>query len=316
MKFRIGKSEFSGLDSKTAMYAALGASLAGARVLLTTDDAGFVPAASRVTGGVAVAKPEPAEHFASLYAAFETSEREDRVVTLERETAMAGSAEQGELPKYRKQPERFALPCERETMCAGCPYRGVFYAASKLWLRTIGDGGCTLLGQKKPFQTLDAAWGRGTAAAALAGFVAARPEARHDTIAVMGAGDLDEASLRLLAKTGGTVAAVGDNDVSKLCTDCGAALTELDAYDVNGIEAVLRKALDSEGVSVIMCRGTCGKSGEKRYRIDQNRCRRCGACSRLGCPAISGRSPEIDPAECVGCGMCLAVCKCSAVVEA
>lgn len=50
MKFRIGKSEFSGLDSKTAMYAALGASLAGARVLLTTDDAGFVPAASRVTG--------------------------------------------------------------------------------------------------------------------------------------------------------------------------------------------------------------------------------------------------------------------------
>lgn len=83
------------------------------------------------------------------------------MVTLERETAMAGSAEQGELPKYRKQPERFALPCERETMCAGCPYRGVFYAASKLWLRTIGDGGCTLLGQKKPFQTLDAAWGRG-----------------------------------------------------------------------------------------------------------------------------------------------------------
>lgn len=316
MELRIGKTEFSGLDARTAMYAALGASLAGARALLTAADAGFEPAVSRVTGGVVVVKPEPAEHFASLDAAFEASEREDRVVTLGPETAMAGPAEQGELPKYRKQPERFTLPCERETMCAGCPYRGVFYAASKLWLRTIGDGGCTLLGQKKPFQALDAAWGRGTAASALAGFIAARPQARHDTIAVMGAGDLDEGALRLLAATGGVLVTVGDCDISALCAGCGIEAAQPDAYDVNGIEAALRAALASEGAAVIMCKGACGETGGKRYRIDQNRCRRCGACTRLGCPAISGRSPAIDPAECVGCGMCAAVCRCSAVVEA
>ena len=68
-----------------------------------------------------------------------------------------------EARKYRKQPERFAAECTREEMCPGCPYRGVYYAAAKLWLRTIGDGGCSLLGGKRPFLALDAAWqdGRG-----------------------------------------------------------------------------------------------------------------------------------------------------------
>ena len=34
-----------------------------------------------------------------------------------------------------------------------------------------------------------------------------------------------------------------------------------------------------------------------------------GGSGKLGCPAISGRSPVIDPAKCAGCGMCAAVCK-------
>ena len=46
-----------------------------------------------------------------------------------------------------------------------------------------------------------------------------------------------------------------------------------------------------------------------------NRCRPCGACPKLGCPAISGRSPVIDAEKCVGCGMCASVCKCSAIRE-
>ena len=46
-----------------------------------------------------------------------------------------------------------------------------------------------------------------------------------------------------------------------------------------------------------------------------HRCRRCGACGRLGCPAISGRNPVIDAAKCAGCGMCASVCKCSAIRE-
>ena len=79
----------------------------------------------------------------------------------------AAGADSPEAGRYHKQPERFVQESAREEMCPGCPYRGVYYAAAKLWLRTIGDGGCSLLGGKRPFLALDAAWGRGTAAAAL-----------------------------------------------------------------------------------------------------------------------------------------------------
>ena len=228
-----------------------------------------------------------------------------------------------EARKYRKQPERFAAECTREEMCPGCPYRGVYYAAAKLWLRTIGDGGCSLLGGKRPFLALDAAWGRGTAAAALAGFTAALPESARDTAAVTAACDLSEGGLRLLAGTGGTLIIVdekkGGVDPAELCRRCGIEPAELAANDINGLEAELRAAPGAEGARVIIVRGECAllnRGGAVRtYETDANRCRRCGACSKLGCPAISGRSPVIDAEKCVGCGMCASVCKCSAIRE-
>ena len=192
----------------TALHAALGASLAGARALAVLAEPAQLPESS-VAGGVAVLMPGAGEAYASLRAAFAASEAGDRPVALDPERDYAAQAETPEPRKYRKEPERFVLGSSREEMCAGCPYRGAYYAASKLWLRTIGDGGCSLLGAKRPFLALDAAWGRGTAAAALAGFTAALPESRRDTAAVMGAEDAEADSLRLLARTGGTLVLVG-----------------------------------------------------------------------------------------------------------
>lgn len=307
-------------DAGTAVYAALGASLAGARALVALGAAAKLPV-SRVTGGVAVLMPGAGGSFASLSEAFAASESADAVVALAPDADYAAGTDSPQARKYRKQPERFVLESAREEMCPGCPYRGVYYAAAKLWLRTIGDGGCSLLGGKRPFLALDAAWGRGTAAAALAGFTAAMPESARDTAAVAGAADVGEGALRLLAETGGTLVMVdekkGGGDAAELCRRCGVEYVELDADDINGIEAVLRA--ESAGARVIIVRGECallnsGGAG-RTYETDANRCRRCGACGRLGCPAISGRSPVIDAAKCAGCGMCAAVCKCSAIRE-
>lgn len=307
-------------EAHTAVYAALGASLAGARALVALGAAAELPA-SRVTGGVAVLMPGAGESFASLREAFAASEAGDRIVALDPEADYAAEPDAPEARKYRKQPERFVADCAREEMCPGCPYRGVYYAAARLWLRTIGDGGCSLLGGKRPFLALDAAWGKGTAAAALAGFTAALPESVRDTAAVTGAAELTEDALRLLAGTGGTLVIVdekkGGGDPAELCLRCGIEPLELAANDVNGIEAALRA--ESGGARAIIVRGECAllrKGGAGRtYETDANRCRRCGACGRLGCPAISGRSPVIDAAKCAGCGMCAAVCKCSAIRE-
>lgn len=295
-----------------AVYAALGASLAGARALAVLDKYAEFPD-SRVTGGVVVAMPGAGEGYPSLAAAFAASEREDRPVAIPLGAEYAAEQAGYLPPKYRKQPERFVQPCAREVMCPGCPYRAAFYLASKLWLRTIAGGGCSLLGAKRPFLALDAAWGRGTALAALSGFISAMPEARRDTIAVCGADEAGADGLELLAESGGVALLVGEQEIK---TPRGVEAVELGAYDVNAMGSALKSALAGEGAALILCRGGCGRAGEARYRVDANRCRRCGACGRLGCPAISGRSPVIDPAGCVGCGLCAAVCKCSAIVEA
>lgn len=295
-----------------AVYAALGASLAGARALAVLDNYAEFPD-SRVTGGVVVAMPGAGEGYPSLAAAFAASEREDRPVAIPLGAEYAAEQAGYLPPKYRKQPERFVQPCAREVMCPGCPYRAAFYLASKLWLRTIAGGGCSLLGAKRPFLALDAAWGRGTALAALSGFISAMPEARRDTIAVCGADEAGADGLELLAESGGVAMLVGEQEIK---TPRGVEAVELGAYDVNAMGSALKSALAGEGAALILCRGGCGRAGEARYRVDANRCRRCGACGRLGCPAISGRSPVIDPAGCVGCGLCAAVCKCSAIVEA
>ena len=82
---------------------------------------------------------------------------------------------------------------------------------------------------------------------------------------------------------------------------------------------LLRAVPGAEGARVIIVRGECALlnmgGAVRTYETDANRCRRCGACSKLGCPAISGRSPVIDAKKCVGCGMCASVCKCSAIRE-
>lgn len=293
-----------------AVYAALGASLAGARALAVLDKYAEIPD-SRVTGGVVVAMPGAGEGYPSLAAAFAASEREDRAVTVPLGAGYAAEAASYRAPKYRKQPERFVQGCGREEMCPGCPYRAAFYLASKLWLRTIAGGGCSLLGAKRPFLALDAAWGRGTALAALSGFIAAMPEARRDTAAVCGLDEAGADGLALLAEHGGVALLVGMDEIK---TPHGVEAVELDAYDVNSIESALKSALEGEGAVLLLCRGECGRAGDVRYRVDANRCRRCGACGRLGCPAISGRSPVIDPESCAGCGLCAAVCKCSAIV--
>ncbi len=50
--------------------------------------------------------------------------------------------------------------------------------------------------------------------------------------------------------------------------------------------------------------------------VAEARCNRCGACLRLGCPAIEdagGEGLAIDPARCTGCGLCAPLCRARAI---
>ncbi|HEX9307072.1 MAG TPA: 4Fe-4S binding protein [Anaeromyxobacter sp.] len=52
------------------------------------------------------------------------------------------------------------------------------------------------------------------------------------------------------------------------------------------------------------------------FAIGPERCNRCGACLRLGCPAISDEGGEalvVDVDACSGCAQCEPVCRSRAI---
>ena len=55
------------------------------------------------------------------------------------------------------------------------------------------------------------------------------------------------------------------------------------------------------------------------FTIAPSRCNRCGACLRLGCPAISdegGDSLVVDAGTCTGCAACAPLCRARAIAPA
>ena len=103
-------------------------------------------------------------------------------------------------------------------------------------------------------------------------------------------------------------------DLEKLCYAVGAAnVVVVDPFDLKGLEKALREETAREGVSVIITRRPCAlivKQPGIPYYSDPTKCKNCGMCMRIGCPAIS-KTPTgvaVDPIQCVGCGLCGRVC--------
>lgn len=217
-------------------------------------------------------------------------------------------------------PKEASMNTIPDSFCPGCPYRAPLAAMNRLWLRAVSGGSCSALAAARPFLAVEIAAGHGRAIAALAEAIASAPGKRRELIALCGSDELDAGGLGALATCRGVALAVGDGDIAELCRHSSVELRECPAFDLGAISAALRSALEGEGAAVVFCRGECARTAPRparAYAIDRDYCRRCGACSRLGCPAISGlRPPQIDPGLCAGCGVCAQVCKCSAIREA
>ncbi|NJE43412.1 indolepyruvate ferredoxin oxidoreductase subunit alpha [Thermococcus sp. GR6] len=97
----------------------------------------------------------------------------------------------------------------------------------------------------------------------------------------------------------------------------------VDPYDIKAITETIKKALQVEGVSVVVSRRVCAlhRIGELRragikwplYQVNEEKCTGCKVCiNAYGCPAIywdaeSGKA-KVDPLMCWGCGGCAQVC--------
>jgi indolepyruvate ferredoxin oxidoreductase alpha subunit len=94
----------------------------------------------------------------------------------------------------------------------------------------------------------------------------------------------------------------------------------VDAYDLETLEQILKEETAAKEPSLIITKRPCvlikrDKKVAKPLIINQEACKGCKACLKIGCPAISFKDgkAKINPAICVGCGLCTQICKFGAI---
>ena len=244
------------------------------------------------------------------------------------------------------------LPARPPLLCAGCPHRGVFYGLQKMKAIVMGDIGCYTLATLAPLSAMHSCLCMGASIGMAHGLELSGGEERP-IVGVIGDSTFAHSGLTGLVNTaynqGSTTVVILDNritamtgrqdnpvtgrtlmgedtyemDLEAMAYACGAAsVVTVDPHDLAATEAVLREEVAKEGLSVVVAKAPCALllTGERSpYAVDEALCTACGACIRLGCPAISLAEADkavIDLSQCVGCTQCVAVCKFDAIEPA
>jgi indolepyruvate ferredoxin oxidoreductase, alpha subunit len=250
-------------------------------------------------------------------------------------------------PHARRPPPPERVPERPPELCPGCPHRATFQALKRLHVAVTGDLGCAALASLPPLSAVDRAPGAGASVAVARGLeVALGERIRGRSVAVLGDGALLHSgmgALALPARSASTVV-VADNgaplggiggeggagvgvhatggrrvDLGSLCLALGVeALRLVDPLDLAATVETLREELARAATSVVIARSPCVRlriGSRPPRRVDARRCNRCGACLRLGCPALSEEedSMAIDRLSCAGCGLCAQVCRAGAI---
>ncbi len=244
------------------------------------------------------------------------------------------------------------IPVRPPVMCAGCPHRGLFYTLSKKKITVLGDIGCYTLGMAAPLSAIDSVLCMGASVSGVHGFNKANGGASENkTVAVIGDSTFMHSGMTGLANiayngTNSTVIIVDNSitgmtghqqnpttgynikgdpatkiDLEALCRALGInRVRVVDPYDLKATEKVVMEELAVDEPSVIISRRPCAllKSVKAKpaLKIDEDKCKACGACSKIGCPAITkkGKKAFVDSTLCVGCGVCTQLCAFDAIV--
>ena len=244
------------------------------------------------------------------------------------------------------------IPVRPPVMCAGCPHRGVFYALSKNKITVSGDIGCYTLGAVAPLNSMDTTICMGASISALHGFNKVRgAEAEKRSVAVIGDSTFIHSGMTGLVNiaynaTNSTVIIL-DNSITgmtghqqnpttgknlkgdpaaavnleELCKAIGIKRVRVvDPYKLEETEKAILEELEAPEASVIISRRPCALLKYVKHnpplKVENDKCKSCKMCLKLGCPAISIKNGKacIDHTQCVGCGICAELCKFDAIV--
>ncbi|MCQ2523614.1 MAG: indolepyruvate ferredoxin oxidoreductase subunit alpha [Lachnospiraceae bacterium] len=246
----------------------------------------------------------------------------------------------------------FDVPQRPPILCPGCPHRSVYTALKKLKLHAAGDIGCYTLGALAPLGVIDTAVCMGSSISTLHGMEKARgKEFIKDWVAVIGDSTFLHTGLNSLMnmvynKATGTVcildnsitgmtghqdhAATGKTlkgdatyavDLVELCKALGVEnVRVVSSFDQDELTKVIKEEVAKDAVSVVICKAPCallkGQIFPNKCVALPEKCKKCGACLKPGCPALTKNadgSVSIDATMCNGCGLCKQMCKFDAI---
>lgn len=255
--------------------------------------------------------------------------------------------------------DEVVIPTRPPAFCPGCPHRAFFYNMSRLKRKAMiaGDIGCYSMGVSPPFKAMDMLISMGASIGMAHGFKQAGGQEKavatigdstffHSGMGPLASAVYNRANIvvavldnRITAMTGqqdnpgtGTTLqheAGGQVDIAEVCRAMGVKFVkEVDALDVKAVDQTLREAMAFEdGPAVMVVRGACVFTPhfhlQPQMTVDPEKCIACGACFRVGCPAIlkseevnekTGKHKAmIDPLLCTGCTVCAQVCPTQAI---
>lgn len=238
-----------------------------------------------------------------------------------------------------------ALPMRPPVLCPGCPHRAVYYMFNKLKLTAMGDIGCYTLGAGAPLSAIDTTLCMGASIGMAHGMEKARGEAfARKLVSVIGDSTFmhsgitgltnmvyNGATSTVLILDNSTTGMTGHQDhpatgktakgepapavsIPKLVETLGVKhVRVVDPFDLPALEKALREETEREVLSVVITERPCvliDKNAVKESFVVSEDCKNCGACMKLGCPAIvkGENAVRIDASLCIGCGLCADIC--------
>lgn len=114
-------------------------------------------------------------------------------------------------------------------------------------------------------------------------------------------------------------------DIEKVVLSLGIKkenIRKVDPYNLEETNIAVKEAHEASEPFVIIARQECALLKSARYKraktrciIDTEKCRKCKACLKTGCPAITFKDNlvSIDENMCNGCSLCFQVCKFGAI---
>jgi len=246
-------------------------------------------------------------------------------------------------PEVRSLDEAFSPPPRPPVLCPGCPHRGLYFGLARHDVVVVGDIGCYSLGTLPPLSRMDTLLCMGAGISSAHGMERAgepRPviglmgDSTFFHSGVTGLMDItyNKGKSTIIVLDNRTTAMTGHQehpgsgktlmDEPTIAIDIGEIgravgmknIVTIDTNNLKQVRATLKTAIESDEPWLIVAKGPCPLYERKNLgdplTIDQDKCKKCKLCLKLGCPAIEkdGETIRINELSCAGCTLCLQTC--------